>query len=81
MQAVNASAAAQPKSFDFMMFSKLVDGRFKLFGFAIGKSPSFHADGNEKLRRWGFYIYGGIDGFSRFVLVSCCCIELKGITT
>jgi len=27
----------------------------------------WHIDGHEKLRRWGFYVYAGIDGFSRFI--------------
>ena len=28
----------------------------------------YHIDGNDKLKKWGFYIHGGVDGFSRKVL-------------
>ena len=28
----------------------------------------FHIDGHDKLKKWGFALHGGIDGFSRIVL-------------
>jgi len=30
-------------------------------------------DGNEKLRPWGFYVHGCIDGHSRLIIYLVCC--------
>ena len=33
-----------------------------------GPGDVFHIDGNDKLKKWGFAIHGGVDGFSRKIL-------------
>ncbi|KAF7326242.1 Integrase catalytic domain-containing protein [Mycena kentingensis (nom. inval.)] len=33
-----------------------------------GSNALWHHDGNEKLRRWGFYVHGCVDGYSRFIV-------------
>ena len=38
-----------------------------------GSNALWHIDGNEKLRPWGFYIHGCIDGFSRLIIYLVCC--------
>ncbi|KAG6914284.1 hypothetical protein DXG01_001300 [Tephrocybe rancida] len=37
-----------------------------------GSNALWHMDGNEKLRPWGFYVYGCIDGHSRLVIYLRC---------
>lgn len=36
-----------------------------------GANSLWHQDGNEKLRPWGFYVHGCIDGFSRLLVYLC----------
>ncbi|KAK1223723.1 hypothetical protein PQX77_013397 [Marasmius sp. AFHP31] len=38
-----------------------------------GANALWHHDGNEKLRPWGFYIHGCVDGFSRLMIYMHCC--------
>lgn len=33
-----------------------------------GANSLWHHDGNEKLRPWGFYVHGCVDGFSRLIV-------------
>ena len=33
-----------------------------------GPHEVYHIDGNDKLKMWGFYIHGAVDGFSRKIL-------------
>ena len=33
-----------------------------------GPGDVYHIDGNDKLKKWGFAIHSGIDGFSRKIL-------------
>ena len=33
-----------------------------------GPGDVYHIDGNDKLKKWGFAIHGGIDGFSRKII-------------
>ena len=33
-----------------------------------GPNDTWHVDGNDKLKSFGFYIHGAIDGFSRKIL-------------
>lgn len=37
-----------------------------------GANALWHIDGNEKLRPWGFYVHGGIDGHSRLIIYLEC---------
>lgn len=37
-----------------------------------GSNALWHMDGNEKLRPWGFYIHGCIDGHSQMVVYLEC---------
>lgn len=37
-----------------------------------GSNALWHMDGNEKLRPWGFYVHGCIDGFSRLIIYLVC---------
>ncbi|KAJ8093926.1 hypothetical protein PM082_009804 [Marasmius tenuissimus] len=38
-----------------------------------GANALWHHDGNEKLRPWGLYIHGCVDGHSRLMLYMHCC--------
>ncbi|KAJ8082108.1 hypothetical protein PM082_007954 [Marasmius tenuissimus] len=38
-----------------------------------GANALWHHDGNEKLRPWGFYIHGCVDGHSRLMIYMHCC--------
>jgi hypothetical protein len=42
-----------------------------------GPGRFFSADGYDKLKRFGFHIYGFIDGYSRFVTQTYCGIDNK----
>ena len=37
-----------------------------------GANALWHHDGNEKLKPWGFYVHGCIDGFSRLIIYLVC---------
>ncbi|KAK7690570.1 hypothetical protein QCA50_005668 [Cerrena zonata] len=37
-----------------------------------GANSLWHMDGNEKLRPWGFYVHGCIDGHSRLIIYLLC---------
>ena len=37
-------------------------------------------DGNEKLRPWGFYVHGCIDGYSRLIIYLTCCSNKRAAT-
>jgi hypothetical protein len=37
-----------------------------------GSSALWNHDGNEKLRPWGFYVHGCIDGHSRLIIYPIC---------
>ncbi|KAF7311732.1 Integrase catalytic domain-containing protein [Mycena indigotica] len=45
-----------------------------------GANALWHHDGNEKLKPWGFYIHGCIDGFSRLFIYLVCCDNKKSAT-
>jgi hypothetical protein len=46
-----------------------------------GPGRFFSADGYDKLKRFGFYIYGFIDGYSRFVVQTYCGVDNKTALT
>ncbi|KAJ3515573.1 hypothetical protein NMY22_g14424 [Coprinellus aureogranulatus] len=37
-----------------------------------GANSLYHQDGNEKLKPWGFYVHGCVDGYSRMVIYLVC---------
>jgi hypothetical protein len=37
-----------------------------------GSNALWHHDGNEKLRPWGFYVHGCVDGHSRLIIYLAC---------
>jgi len=37
-----------------------------------GANALWHMDGNEKLKPWGFYVHGCIDGHSRLIIYLKC---------
>ena len=37
-----------------------------------GANALWHMDGNEKLKPWGFYVHGCIDGHSRLIFYLFC---------
>jgi hypothetical protein len=37
-----------------------------------GANSLWHQDGNEKLRPWGFYVHGCVDGYSRKIVYLEC---------
>ncbi|KAF7366208.1 Integrase catalytic domain-containing protein [Mycena venus] len=45
-----------------------------------GANALWHMDGNEKLRPWGFYIHGCIDGHSRKMIYLHCCNNKRSAT-
>ena len=44
-----------------------------------GPNSLWHVDGNHKLIRWRMVIYGGIDGYSRTVVVFLRCSDNNGL--
>lgn len=45
-----------------------------------GANALWHHDGNEKIRPWGFYVHGCIDGHSRLILYLACCSNKRSAT-
>ena len=45
-----------------------------------GANALWHMDGNEKLRPWGFYVHGCIDGFSRLIIYLVCSYNKRART-
>src|SRR5882672_9329801 len=45
-----------------------------------GTNALWHQDGNEKLRPYGFYVHGSIDGHSRFLTYLACCSNKRAAT-
>jgi len=45
-----------------------------------GANALWHQDGNEKLRPWGFYVHGAIDGYSRLIVYLECCSNKRAST-
>jgi len=45
-----------------------------------GANALWHHDGNEKLKPWGFYIHGLVDGFSRLIIYLICCNNKRAAT-
>ncbi|KAG9041672.1 hypothetical protein FS837_011900 [Tulasnella sp. UAMH 9824] len=45
-----------------------------------GANALWHHDGNEKLRPWGFYVHGCVDGFSCLVIYLVCCNNKRAAT-
>lgn len=45
-----------------------------------GSNALWHHDGNEKLRPWGFYVHGCIDGHSRLIIYLACCADKRQAT-
>lgn len=45
-----------------------------------GANALWHHDGNEKLRPWGFYVHGCIDGYSRLFIYLVCSSNKRAST-
>ena len=45
-----------------------------------GANALWHHDGNEKLRPWGFYIHGCVDGHARLIIYLHCCLDKRAHT-
>lgn len=45
-----------------------------------GANALWHMDGNEKLRPWGFYVHGCIDGYSRRIIYLKCSTNKRAYT-
>ncbi|KAK7013506.1 Integrase catalytic domain-containing protein [Favolaschia claudopus] len=45
-----------------------------------GANALWHMDGNEKLRPWGFYVHGCVDGHSRMIIYLVCCNNKRSAT-
>ncbi|KAK6993193.1 hypothetical protein R3P38DRAFT_2800929 [Favolaschia claudopus] len=45
-----------------------------------GANALWHMDGNEKLRPWGFYVHGCVDGHSRLIIYLACCNNKRSKT-
>jgi hypothetical protein len=45
-----------------------------------GANALWHHDGNEKLKPWGFYVHGCVDGHSRLILYLECCNNKRSAT-
>lgn len=45
-----------------------------------GANALWHIDGNEKLRPWGFWVHGCIDGYSRLIIYLACCPNKRAST-
>ena len=45
-----------------------------------GANALHHMDGNEKLKPWGFYVHGSIDGFSRLIIYLVCASNKRAAT-
>lgn len=45
-----------------------------------GANALWHIDGNEKLRPWGFWVHGCIDGHSRLIIYLQCCSNKRAAT-
>lgn len=45
-----------------------------------GANAVWHHDGNEKLKLWGFYIHGCVDGHSRLLIYSVVCSNKRQAT-
>lgn len=45
-----------------------------------GSNALWHIDGNEKLRPWGFYVHGCVDGHSRLILYLLCASNKRAVT-
>ncbi|KAF5340938.1 hypothetical protein D9611_006018 [Ephemerocybe angulata] len=45
-----------------------------------GSNALWHHDGNEKLKPWGFYVHGCVDGYSRMVIYLVCTNNKRSAT-
>lgn len=45
-----------------------------------GANALWHMDGNEKLRPWGFYVHGCVDGYSRLIIYLICSFNKRART-
>lgn len=45
-----------------------------------GANALWHHDGNEKLRPWGFWVHGCIDGYSRLIVYLAVCSNKRMAT-
>ncbi len=45
-----------------------------------GSNALWHQDGNEKLRHWGFWVHGCVDGHSRLIIYLECCSNKRSQT-
>jgi hypothetical protein len=45
-----------------------------------GANSLWHHDGNEKLRPWGFYVHGCVDGYSRLIIYLLCSNNKRAAT-
>lgn len=45
-----------------------------------GANSLWHHDGNEKLKPWGFYVHGCVDGYSRLIIYLICCNNKQAAT-
>ncbi len=45
-----------------------------------GANALWHNDANEKLRPWGFWVHGCVDGHSRLIIYLECCSNKRSAT-
>jgi hypothetical protein len=45
-----------------------------------GANALWHQDGNEKLRPWGFYVHGCVDGHARLIIYLYCSNNKRSLT-
>lgn len=45
-----------------------------------GANALWHQDGNEKIRPWGFYVHGCVDGHSRMIIYLSCSTNKRAAT-
>ena len=77
MSKIACPSALPRRSYSHLRFQQAIKRRvYKV----RGANALWHQDGNEKLKRWGFYVHGCVDGFSRMV-VYLVCTSNKGSKT
>lgn len=73
--------AATANSMSLQIFSDRWSAAIKRRVYKVrGSNALWHHDGNEKLRPWGFYVHGCIDGHSRLIIFLKCSNNKKART-
>ncbi|KAK7016624.1 hypothetical protein R3P38DRAFT_3567192 [Favolaschia claudopus] len=54
--------------------------RVDAVGVIVREESTRFMDGNEKLRPWGFYVHGCVDGHSRLIVYLVCCNNKRSAT-